>query len=98
MVLSKLFVGILISSQSLFQILIPCYYGSEIQAIKSRYSSSIDYDKWIVTESKKDMLILQEVLKKPAKFQAGRIFDIDLVTFLFIVKSTYSLFTFLNVK
>jgi 7tm Odorant receptor len=71
-----------------------CYYGSQIKSITNSYSSSIDYGKWIMTESKKDMLILQEVLKKPANLRAGGWINIDLETFLKIVKSAYSLFTF----
>lgn len=84
---------IMVGSLILLQVSIPCFFGSKIKSISGRYLISIQYGKWMSRDDRKDIVILQEVLKNSLEIQA-EIFNVNSTTFLKILKAVYSLFTF----
>lgn len=80
----------------LLQVSIPCYYSNEISINSKNYLRNIESDFWITLNSsnRKDIIILHEILKKSVTIKAAGLFNMDLRTFLAMIKSAYSVFTF----
>jgi len=70
----------------ILQIFLPAYFGNEIEVISNATFNAIYASDWISADakSKKLYLIAMENMKKPTKFRAFQIFDVNLETFLFV--------------
>jgi hypothetical protein len=90
-VAGKLILYILIE---LVQIYLPCYYGSQINAISSKISQSIFHTEWIKEDMEYQQLvkIMMEASKRPIKISAFGIFDVNLETYKAICQSAYSMY------
>lgn len=81
---------------TLLQASIPCYFGSQIKFNSQQFMASIEYGEWIKSNDKKNFIFLQENLKHVIMIRAGRLFDIDLNSFLAIIRAAYTFYTFLK--
>lgn len=78
----------------IFEIWLPSFFGSEIEAVSEKLSTSLFHSPW-VNQNKKfklDMLIIMEKIKRPIKMSIFATFDLNLATFTQICRTAYSLF------
>lgn len=84
------------------QLLIPCYYGNEISVLTDRLSTSLFYSKWYLEEDKKyrkSISIFMERLKRKERVKSGKVFDVNLESFMRVCNSAFSLYAvFRNIK
>jgi 7tm Odorant receptor len=76
-----------------------CYFGNELTVTSNKLSQSLFHSEWINEgkEFKTAMKIFIENNKKPLVIKAGlRVFKVDYPTFLWIVKSAYTMYTVLK--
>jgi len=75
------------------QIFMCSYLGSQIESNSAATLDAIYETDWISAdkETKKLCLIAMENMKKPIKLRALSIFGVNLQSFLFIIKTTYSM-------
>jgi len=71
-------------STRVVQILLPAYFGNEIQIKSAATFNAVYHSDWINAdkEFKKLCLIAMENMKKPIKLRAYRVFEINLESFL----------------
>jgi odorant receptor len=81
------------------QTFIPFYFGNEISAASDKLSSRLFHSNWMIKNKqfKAAMKIFMENVKKPivVKTVLG-VFKVDLVTFLWICNSAYTVFNVLK--
>lgn len=80
------------------QIILPCHYGTEYTSCNEAMKTAIYKCNWMDQSHafKTDMLIFIQNSLKTKEFVAGGMLPISLVTFMKIMKSSYSLLTVLN--
>lgn len=80
------------------QIILPCHYGTEYTSTNDELKTAIYKCNWMDQSPafKLDMLIFVENSLRTKEFIAGGIIPISLVSFMKIMKSSYSFFTVLN--
>jgi 7tm Odorant receptor len=76
------------SSGIFLQIFWPTYFGSEISEESNKIVTSLYECDWSNADigSKKLIIMLMEMTKKPFKITVASIFHVDLTTFLFVSK------------
>jgi len=86
----KVIISLCYITSTLLQILVPAYFGNEIQVNSAAAFNAIYHSDWINAdkEYKKLCLIAMENMKKPIKLRAYSIFQIDLDSFLFVSRRT----------
>lgn len=80
------------------EIILACYYGTQYTATNDDLKTAIYKCNWIEQSKafKMDMLIFVENSLRSKEFIAGGIVPISLISFMSIMKSSYSTFTVLN--
>lgn len=80
------------------QILMPCYFGSEMMLASEKMSMSLFHSDWTreSMEFKIAMKIFMENTKRPMKLSAFGVFELTMENFLKIINSAYSLFAVLK--
>lgn len=80
------------------EIVLACYYGSVFTEINDNLKTAIYECNWMDQSKsfKMDMIIFVENNLRPKEFIAGGIVPISLISFMKIMKSTYSTFTVLS--
>lgn len=78
----------------IIEILWPCYNGSEVEFASGKMSTSLFHSEWY-TENRKfreTMLVFMERANQPIKINVFGFYDVNLKTFTFVCKGTFSLF------
>lgn len=80
------------------KLFIVCYYGSEIEFNSKALLREIFTTNWFKSDKSmmKDLVILQENLKKPDSIRAANFLNIDLEIFLTVVRGAYALLAVLK--
>lgn len=80
------------------EVLLPCYFGSELSSASSKLSSSLFHTGWISKSKdlKKIALIFMEYTKKNTQFRLSELFQLNLETFTAIANTSYSLYSILK--
>jgi len=88
--LSKALLYLSYGSCVVLQLLLPAYFGNEIQINSAATFNAIYHSDWIRADQKfkKLLLIAMENTKKPFVLKAYSIFEVNLGSFLFVSRST----------
>lgn len=81
---------------TIFQLIIPSYYGNEIAILSDRLSTSLFHSKWYEENDQKTTLLLSEFLKRKIRITTFKIFQVDFGTFMRVCNSAYSLYAVFN--
>jgi hypothetical protein len=89
---------ILFGANMLLEFFVPFFMGNEIEHDWSKLLSDIYTIDWLggKKEAKMNLKIVQEILKAKFQLQAGKVFPINLASFLAIIKSAYSMYAVLR--
>ncbi|CRK88695.1 CLUMA_CG002371, isoform A [Clunio marinus] len=83
----------------ILEIFLPCYYGNEILLASQKLSTSLFHSDWIQEDKKfkTAMKMILENTKNPIKIAAAQgVFPVNLVTFLRIMNSAFSVYAVLQ--
>jgi hypothetical protein len=82
-----------------FQILLPCYLGSELTAASEELAMTAFHVNWADEPEnfKTSLKIFLENSKKPVKVAVMKVFHVSLANFLFVVNSAYSIYAVLKI-
>jgi hypothetical protein len=85
---------------TLFQMFLPCYYGSQISHDSSCFLQDSFETEWFKNEDhqphKTSLLVLREALKREMKITGMKIYTLDLEAFLKVAKGVSSLMVRIN--
>jgi len=82
----------------LFEIFIPCFFGEKLIHSSDKLSTTLFHSQWPESSKKfkHSLKIFMENSKKPIKITCGKVFDINLKTFMAICNGAYSMFNVLS--
>lgn len=86
--------SIMLIANITLMILLPCYYGSELEKASENLLIAIYQSDWLNCElnTKKLMVTFMENVKEPLKINCYLMFDVNMELFAKILDSSYSLY------
>lgn len=96
--IGETFLSLSFVAQSIFEIYLPCYYGSEMERSSDNLMDAIYQSDWLNCDLKTKKLIVKfmENLKRPMKINFYLIFDVKLELFAKIMNAAYSFYCVLS--
>jgi hypothetical protein len=95
---SKTLVLLIFGSGTVARLFLICFYGNEIEHNTQRFLEDVYETDWIATDknSKRNLLIIKENLKKADKVRAASFLNINIEIFLSVMKAAYSMLAVLK--